>query len=79
MKTNKKGISLIVLVITVISTYNETTKNIQVPPKNTMQTITKIIYNKESVRNILADSLYNKTCEGSIKRYNKMSNFAMKS
>ena len=32
--TRKKGISLIVLIITVISTYNETIKNIQVPPKN---------------------------------------------
>lgn len=67
------------LVITVASTYNETTKYRKVPPKNTMQTITKITYNKESVRNILADSLYNKNCEGSIKKYNKMSNFAMKS
>ena len=68
-----------VLVITVTSTYDEANKIDRNPPKNTMQTITKIIYNKESVRNILADSLYNKTCEGSIKRYNKMSNFAMKS
>lgn len=79
MQKKKQGISLIFLVLTVISTYNETTKNRKVPPKNTIQTITKIIYNKEAVRNILADSLYNKTCEGSIKRYNKMSNFAMES
>ena len=39
----KKGISLIVLVITVISTYNETTKNIQVPPKNRIEIKVKLI------------------------------------
>ena len=57
-KNNKKGISLIVLVITVISTYNETTKHRKVPPKNIMIVIRKITYDKESVRIILAGSLY---------------------
>ena len=54
---NKKGISLIVLVITVTSTYNETTKYRKVLPENIMKVIRKITYNKESVRIILADSL----------------------
>ena len=48
MKTNKKGISLIVLVITVISTYNETIKNIQVPPKSRIEIKNKLI-NKDKV------------------------------
>lgn len=54
----KKGISLIVLVITVISTYNETAKYRKVPPENIMKVIRKITYDKESVRIILAGSLY---------------------
>lgn len=58
IKLTRSGISLIVLVITVISTYNETTKYRKVPPKNIMKVIRKITYNKESVRIILADSLY---------------------
>ena len=68
----KQGISLIVLVITIISTYNETTKNIQVPPTSIMKVIRKIIYNKESVRIILADFfLYNRECDEGMKLYNK--------
>ena len=55
---NKKGISLIVLVITVISTYNKTAKYRKVPPENIMIVIRKITYDKESVRIMLTDSLY---------------------
>ena len=39
MKNNKRGISLIVLVITVTSTYNETTKYRKVPPKSKIKII----------------------------------------
>ncbi len=53
----KKGVSLIVLVITVISMYNETIRYRKVTPENIMKVIRKITYNKESVRIILADSL----------------------
>ena len=54
----KQGISLIELVITVSSTYNETAKYRKVPPENIMIVIRKITYDKESVRIILAGSLY---------------------
>jgi len=45
MKTNKKGISLIVLAITIISTYDELVKIDRFPPKNKM----KIIYENKVV------------------------------
>jgi len=37
MKTNKKGISLIVLAITIISTYDEANKVDRFPPENKMK------------------------------------------
>ena len=63
MKRNKSGISLMALVITVTSTYNETTKYRKGPPENIMKVIRKITYDKESVRIILAGSLsYERKC-----------------
>ena len=45
MKRNKSGISLIVLVLTITSTYDEANKVDKIPPENKM----KIIYENKVV------------------------------
>ena len=57
-KELQKSASQYGTVTTVISTYNETAKYRKVPPENIMKVIRKITYDKESVRIILAGSLY---------------------
>jgi hypothetical protein len=42
MKTNEKGISLIVFVVTITSTYDEANKIGRFPPKNKIETIRKL-------------------------------------
>ena len=43
----KKGISLIVLIITLTSTYDEVNKIDKIPPENKIETISKIIYDNK--------------------------------
>ena len=49
MKRNKRGISLIVLVITITSTYDEANKIDKIPPENKIKSIRKTINKVEVV------------------------------
>ena len=49
MKTYKKGISLIVLVITITSTYDEANKIDKIPPKSKIEIMNKLEYENKVV------------------------------